>query len=213
MKHQVIIKMFVVLLAVATAGVLIAMHRMVRTPGQQALHAAKPPVADNESSSVAKSPSSPIAPKNLPAVASNLTQTPAVAPVEKPTVPTNQQPQTAQSRTNQSLTYNGYEVQNPAARVALYFVGTGDSEANAYWASAVFDPNLPAEERKDLIEDLNETGMADPQHPSPADLPMILARMRLIQQLAPYSIDQVDADAFGEAYKDLVGMANGQTPQ
>ena len=213
MKNQNVYKMSAILLAAAIAGILIAGHWMARTSEPQARQAANPSAAGNESSLDIKSPPAPIAPNDLPVVASNLTQTRPVVPVETRSVPTNPQPSAAQSQDGQSLSYNGYEVEDPAARVALYFVGTGDPEADAYWASAIFDPSLPAEERKDLIEDLNETGMADPQHPSPADLPLILTRIQIIQQLAPYSIDQVDADAFAEAYNDLVGMANGQAPQ
>lgn len=111
-----------------------------------------------------------------------------------------------------SLKYNGYEVQDPTARLALYFVGS-DPEATAYWMAAINDPGLPAEERKDLIEDLNEDGFPDPQHPSPADVPLIENRLELIQELAPYSIDQVNLDAFTEAYKDLWGMLYGRAPQ
>jgi hypothetical protein len=111
-----------------------------------------------------------------------------------------------------SLKYNGYEVQDPTARLALYFVGS-DPEATAYWMAATNDPSLPAEERKDLIEDLNEDGFPDPHHPSPADVPLIENRLWLIGELAPYSMDQVNADAFGEAYKDLWGMLYGQAPQ
>jgi hypothetical protein len=201
-------------LAVAVAGCLIARHWMARAPEQLARQETKSPAAGNELSPAAKSSPAATAPGTLsPAAVSNLSTTPSVAQVEKPAVQTNPQPQTAQAQTDQSPTYNGYQVEDPVARIALYSVGTGDAEADAYWESAIFDPNLPAEERKDLIEDLNETGFADPQHPGPADLPMILARIRLIELLEPHAIDQVDADAFAEAYKDLVGMANGRAPQ
>lgn len=111
-----------------------------------------------------------------------------------------------------SLTLNGYTVQDPTARLALYFVGE-DPEAEAYWIGAINDPQLPAEERKDLIEDLNEDGLVDPQHPNASDLPLIYSRIQLIEQLAPMAIDQVNADAFVEAYKDLVNLANGVGPQ
>jgi len=114
--------------------------------------------------------------------------------------------------TGQPLIINGYVVQDPEARAALSFVGA-DPAADAYWADAISDPTLPAEERKDLIEDLNEDGLSDPHHPGPADLPLIMARLRLIEELGPYAMDQVNADAFAEAEKDLIGMANGQSPQ
>jgi hypothetical protein len=116
------------------------------------------------------------------------------------------------SQANQPLMINGYTVQDPTARLALSFVGA-DPDADAYWISAINNPNLPSEERKDLIEDLNEDGLSDPQHPGPQDMPLILARIRLIEALAPNAMDLVNADALGEAYGDLAGMLNGQPPQ
>jgi hypothetical protein len=80
--------------------------------------------------------------------------------------------------------------------------------AEAYWYSAINDPNLPAHERQDLIEDLNEDGLSDPRHPAPEDLPLILSRLRLIEETGPDAMDEVNAAAFQEAYKDLVNLAN-----
>jgi hypothetical protein len=40
------------------------------------------------------------------------------------------------------------------------------------------------------------------------DLPVIKYRIQLIEELEPYAMDQVNADAFQEAHKDLVNMAN-----
>jgi hypothetical protein len=102
-------------------------------------------------------------------------------------------------------------IQDPDARAALSFVGV-DPQAEVYWASAINDPSLPAEERKDLIEDLNEDGLSDPHHPGPEDMPVIASRIALIEELAPQAMDQVNADAFAEAYKDLVGLLNGREP-
>ena len=79
--------------------------------------------------------------------------------------------------------------------------------AEAYWLDAINDPALSAQERQDLIEDLNEDGISDPKHPTLADLPLILNRLDLIEVLAPDAMDQVNADAFLEAYKDLVNLA------
>jgi hypothetical protein len=42
---------------------------------------------------------------------------------------------------------------------------------------------------------------------------LIVSRIQLIEELAPYAMDQVNADAFREAYKDLVNLVNGQAPQ
>ncbi len=98
------------------------------------------------------------------------------------------------------------EWQDPYARMVLAFVGASP-EAEDYWYAAINDPNLPANERQDLIEDLNEEGFADPKNPTPDDLPLILSRLELIEDLAEDAMDKVNADAFQEAYKDLVNMA------
>jgi hypothetical protein len=103
-------------------------------------------------------------------------------------------------------------IQDPDARAALSLVGA-DPLAEQYWAAAINDPNLPANERKDLIEDLNEDGLSDPKHPGPQDLPLIANRLRLIEELAPSAMDAVNADAFAEAYKDLQNLAAGGTAQ
>jgi hypothetical protein len=94
----------------------------------------------------------------------------------------------------------------------LNFVGS-DPDADSYWIGAINDSSLPAEERNDLIEDLNEDGLSDPRHPTAQDLPLILRRIRLIEQLVPLAMDDVNRDAFAEAYKDLTGLLNGQPPQ
>jgi len=99
-------------------------------------------------------------------------------------------------------------IQDPDARESLRYVGA-DPEAEGYWASAINDPTLPAEERKDLIEDLNEDGLSNPDHPGPQDLDLILSRIALIEEMEPYAMDEVNADAFEEAHKDLVNLANG----
>jgi hypothetical protein len=97
------------------------------------------------------------------------------------------------------------DLQDPVARVALSLVGE-DPEAEAYWIYAINNPDLPAHERQDLIEDLNEDGLSDPRNPSIDDLPLIIARLQLIEELVPEAMDQVNADAFQEAYRDLVNL-------
>ncbi|MHA3771516.1 hypothetical protein ACXR0O_08265 [Verrucomicrobiota bacterium sgz303538] len=96
-------------------------------------------------------------------------------------------------------------IQDPTARIALSSVGV-DPDAEEYWVEAINDPSLSAHERQDLIEDLNEDGLSDPKHPSPEDLPLILNRLQLIEELAPDAMDQVNWDAFKEAYKDLMNL-------
>src|SRR5207302_5727518 len=71
----------------------------------------------------------------------------------------------------------------PMARTALSFVGTVP-EAELVWVAAINDPTVPPEERRDLIEDLNEDGFADPKHLTPDDLPLVLSRIDLIEKYA-----------------------------
>ena len=105
-------------------------------------------------------------------------------------------------------------IQDPDARVALSLVGV-DPDAEDYWISAINDPTLPPEERKDFIEDLNETGLANPHQPGADDLPIIASRLQLIEELASNpnfiaGLDQVNKDAFAEAHKDLVNLLAGK---
>jgi hypothetical protein len=96
-------------------------------------------------------------------------------------------------------------IQDPLARDALSWVGA-DPAAEAYWFEAINDPYLPPGERSDLIEDLNEDGFTNPKRPTPDDLPLIISRIVLIERIAGDAMDQVNADAFAEAYKDLVNL-------
>jgi len=110
------------------------------------------------------------------------------------------------SQSSPSATQGDPPTTDELARTALSFAGM-DPEAEEYWISAINDPNLSHEERKNLIEDLNEDGLSDPQHPTSADLPMIRSRLELIEELAPSAMDQTNADAFQEAYKDLLNLS------
>lgn len=91
------------------------------------------------------------------------------------------------------------------AREALNLVGS-DPQAEQIWLAAINDPNLSAKARQNLIEDLNENGLSDPRQPGPQDLPLIVNRLMLIEQAAPFAMDQVNWDAFQEAYRDLLNM-------
>ncbi len=94
---------------------------------------------------------------------------------------------------------------DPMAREALSLVGA-DVGAEAIWLQAINNPDLPANERKDLIEDLNEDGFPDPKNITEDDLPLILSRMAVIEAYAGEAMDEVNLAAFAEAYKDLVNM-------
>ena len=105
--------------------------------------------------------------------------------------------------------------QDPIARMALSLVGV-DGAAEEYWLMAINDPSLSESEREDLIEDLNEEGFEDPKNPTVDELPLILNRLQIIEEYAPFAMDDVNARSFAEAYKDLVNMyvrLTGQEPQ
>ena len=107
-----------------------------------------------------------------------------------------------------SLVVNGYAVKDPDARAALSLVGT-DPNAEAYWSQAINDPTMPSEERKDLIEDLNEDGLSNPKHPTAQDMPIIASRIQMLESMSASPMDNVNAQAMAEAYKDLVNLYNG----
>jgi hypothetical protein len=116
-----------------------------------------------------------------PSIQNNPTNTPAARPAKEP-------------------------LMDPFARIALTFVGE-DPDAEDYWFAAINDLSLPASERQDLIEDLNEEGLSDPKHPTIEDLSLIFKRLALIETIGPDAADEVNAAAFDEAYKDLLNLA------
>ncbi|HEX7618614.1 MAG TPA: hypothetical protein VF480_07840 [Verrucomicrobiae bacterium] len=158
-------------------------------------------------------------PATIPAPKISESTTPAEIPVveSKPHIepaPTNVQPaanpQKVVTQTAPPANANG-PLQDPTARAALSLVGA-DPDAEQYWAEAIFDPSLPDQEREDLMEDLNEDGLSDPQHPGPQDLPLIVNRIRIIEEIAPYA-DDFMLEHLGEADKDLRNMLAGQPVQ
>jgi|SRR6266850_6308982 len=92
-------------------------------------------------------------------------------------------------------------LKDPLARVALSLVGF-DADAEEYWLAAINDPTITGEEKEDLIEDLNEEGFDDPKNVTADDIPLILARLNIIETYA----DELNARSFLEAYKDLWNM-------
>ena len=92
-------------------------------------------------------------------------------------------------------------------RAALALIGH-DPEADEVWIQTINDPSVSADARSNLIEDLNEDGLSNPRNPTLDDLPVIEYRIQLIEDLAPDAMDKTNADAFQEAHKDLVNMAN-----
>src|ERR1051325_1611946 len=156
-------------------------------PGQPKIHRADKTIANSEPAPVESLPIKPRIPQIIPEKPSvSATQLSAVAPA--PTSPAKD------------------PLQDPLARDALALVGA-DPDAELYWFAAINDLSLPANERQDLIEDLNEEGLPDPKNPTIDDLPLILNRLALIEAVGPDAADQVNADAFAEAYKDLLNLA------
>jgi hypothetical protein len=151
---------------------------------------AAPALTADASEMAAPSPTSPVVPNTPPTEpAQAAAKVPSGAAAVSPGARPAQQP-----------------LQDPLAREALAFVGA-DPIAEEYWFTAINDLSLPANERQNLIEDLNEDGLSDPKHPSPEDLPLILSRLVLIEKVAPTAPDQVNADALAEAYGDLQQLA------
>ena len=101
-------------------------------------------------------------------------------------------------------------VKEQRGRVALGMIGR-DTEADEVWIRIINDPSVSENARSNLIEDLNEDGFADPDNPTLDELPMIQYRIELIEDLLPYAMDKVNSDAFKEARKDLVNMADRLT--
>jgi hypothetical protein len=97
-------------------------------------------------------------------------------------------------------------VAHDLAREALAGVGA-DPHAEEVWKTAINDPAMSAHQRSDLIEDLNETGFEDPSNVQPHELPIVLNRLALIEELGPDAMDDTNAAAFAEAYKDLSKIA------
>jgi hypothetical protein len=95
-------------------------------------------------------------------------------------------------------------LQDPDARDALAWVGV-DPAAEQYWLDAIFDTSLPDGEREDLMEDLNETGFADPQNLTAEDVPLIVNRLEIINDVLP-SADDFMTEHLMEAQKDLLNM-------
>ena len=91
------------------------------------------------------------------------------------------------------------------ARAALAMVGH-DPDAEDAWIEAINDPAHSPQDRSDLIEDLNEQGFPDPKNITFNDLPLILSRLALIEEVGPDAMDEVNEAAFAEAYKDLTNM-------
>lgn len=138
---------------------------------------------------------------------------PAPEPASPPTLPQAEgqsdsadQAEPAEAPPEQDLGFDDPVVKEQRGRAALALIGH-NPEADEVWIEAINDPSLSANARKNLIEDLNEDGLSF-RNLTMEDLPVIKYRIQLIEELRPYAMDKTNADAFDEAHKDLVNMAN-----
>lgn len=93
----------------------------------------------------------------------------------------------------------------PSARVALAYVGANDQALELYH-TAVLDPALKPDQRRELVEDLNTDGLSNKKNSSAADLEIIAKRYELTQAYLQQDYvqnDKVLNAAFREADKDL----------
>jgi len=98
------------------------------------------------------------------------------------------------------------------AREALFTVGL-DPVAEKVWLDTINNLENPARDRKNLIEDLDTTGLKSHRNPTAEDIPLIQSRLALIEKYAPSAADPVNAAAFQEAKKDLTRMLAKATAQ
>jgi len=113
--------------------------------------------------------------------------------------------------TEQDSRFEDPAIKEQRGRAALSLIGH-NPDADEVWIQIINDLTVSANARSNLIEDLNEDGLSY-RNLTRADLPVIKYRIELIEELAPYAMDKVNADAFQEAHKDLVNMANRLTQQ
>lgn len=94
------------------------------------------------------------------------------------------------------------------ARVALAYVGAND-QAGELFHEVIFDPTLKPDQTRNLVEDLNQDGLANRKSPTAEDLKVIANRYELTQAYLrqDYVINNKTLNAaFTEADKDLYNM-------
>jgi outer membrane biosynthesis protein TonB len=204
-----------VLLAAAAVGVAIRGYRFWSWERQlaQAQKAAQPAAAP-KTTQAPKEPESQNAQEQLPIEEVSVEpEPPAPEPVSPPKSldaenqsNTAVQAEPAAAPSDQDQRSNDPAVKEQRGRTALAMIGH-NPEADQVWIQTINDPTLSASARSNLIEDLNEDGLSY-RNLTMDDLPVIKYRIQLIEDLSPYAMDKANADAFQEAHKDLVNMAN-----
>ncbi len=93
-------------------------------------------------------------------------------------------------------------------RVALNYVGASDQALELYH-KATLDPQLKPDQRRELVEDLNQDGLSNKRNPTAEDLKIIANRYALTQAYLQQDYVQNDKTlnaAFLEANKDLANI-------
>jgi len=96
----------------------------------------------------------------------------------------------------------------PLARLALAFVGA-NQRAGELFHTAVLDQALLPDQKRELVEDLNQDGLSNKKAPTPEELKIIANRYALTQTYLQQDYvqnDKVLSAAFREADKDLRNM-------
>lgn len=96
----------------------------------------------------------------------------------------------------------------PLARLALAYVGANE-QAAALYHTAVLDQTLTPDQKRNLIEDLNQDGLSNTRNPTPEELKIIAKRYELTQAYLQQDYvlnDKLLNAAFREADKDLRNM-------
>ena len=200
---------FVVAIGCASAAVVIVMHQTARQAARETGNAGRTGGLQ-QAGNQAKPAAEPMeAPENL----EPLSPEEGIAPVVSTPQPAGQDrppdksPDAGGAKTQQNPGATNAPIPKQVARSMLSFVGT-DALAEEVWIQAINDSKRPSNERKDLIEDLNEDGFPDPRHVTADDLPLILSRIEIIERLAPKAMDKINSAAFQEAHKDLMNMVD-----
>ncbi len=96
----------------------------------------------------------------------------------------------------------------PLARLALAFVGA-NQQAGELFHTAVLDPSLLPDQKRELVEDLNQDGLSNKKALTPEELKIVASRYALTQTYLQQDYvqnDKVLHAAFREADKDLRKM-------
>jgi hypothetical protein len=91
------------------------------------------------------------------------------------------------------------------AKIGLYYAGV-NQQANQFYDTAIRDESLPLDARAGLVKDLGQDGLNERNPSATVDLPIIQARLDMIQSYKGGADDPRLQAAFAEAQKDLLRL-------